>query len=332
MKKTTLIGINGGIACGKDTVATIIQYLTTADKSEKLLDRIKSGLDVNGYHNSEWIVRKFADKLKDMVCLLIGCTRQELESQEFKNKPLSEEWCIWYLTHYKLNNRRISDLYSSEEEVKSFINSDEFKKTNINDYQVESKILTPRIILQLLGTEGGRKVIHPQIWVNSLFADYKARDKGKAHDMKDFSELYRHKECKSCKKSYSGYKRQYLCKECIEDESIQFYPKWLLTDMRFPNEMKAVEQRNGLTIKVTRPYYLRFPELFKVYSDQETELSEKNFIDWLSTYDNEKYEILTHPSETSLVDESFDYTIVNDTNIDDLIEKVSEILKRENIL
>jgi hypothetical protein len=32
--------------------------------------------------------------------------------------------------------------------------------------------LTPRLILQLLGTEGGRKIIHPDIWVNALFSDY----------------------------------------------------------------------------------------------------------------------------------------------------------------
>lgn len=33
--------------------------------------------------------------------------------------------------------------------------------------------LTPRKMLQLIGTEGGRDLIHPQIWVNSLFADLK---------------------------------------------------------------------------------------------------------------------------------------------------------------
>lgn len=33
--------------------------------------------------------------------------------------------------------------------------------------------LTPRKILQLLGTEAGRHIIHPNIWVNALFANYK---------------------------------------------------------------------------------------------------------------------------------------------------------------
>ena len=32
--------------------------------------------------------------------------------------------------------------------------------------------LTPRKLLQLLGTDCGRDIIHPNIWVNALFADY----------------------------------------------------------------------------------------------------------------------------------------------------------------
>lgn len=36
--------------------------------------------------------------------------------------------------------------------------------------------LTPRKILQLLGTEAGRQIIHPNIWVNALFANYKPEE------------------------------------------------------------------------------------------------------------------------------------------------------------
>ena len=36
--------------------------------------------------------------------------------------------------------------------------------------------LTPRKILQLLGTEAGRQIIHPNIWVNALFANYKPKE------------------------------------------------------------------------------------------------------------------------------------------------------------
>ena len=35
---------------------------------------------------------KFADKLKDCVCILLGCTRSQLEDREFKESYLSSEW------------------------------------------------------------------------------------------------------------------------------------------------------------------------------------------------------------------------------------------------
>ena len=39
-----------------------------------------------------------------------------------------------------------------------------------------------------------------------------------------------------------------------------------------------------------------------------------------------------HPSETALDDAEFDYEIINDGTIEDLIEKVKEILIKENII
>jgi hypothetical protein len=68
--------------------------------------------------------------------------------------------------------------------------------------------------------------------------------------------------------------------------------------MRFPNEMKAVVEKGGITIRVVRP---------------GTESG-------------------THPSETALDNATFDYEIINDGEIVDLIEKVKTILIKENII
>ena len=32
---------------------------------------------------------------------------------------------------------------------------------------------TPRLLLQLLGTDAGRNIVHPNIWVNALMSDYR---------------------------------------------------------------------------------------------------------------------------------------------------------------
>lgn len=90
-----------------------------------------------------------------------------------------------------------------------------------------------------------------------------------------------------------------------EEKSNLIYPSWCITDMRFPNEMEAVKQREGITIRVVRPVHA---------------LSQDNHCGIL------------HPSETSLDNEEFDYTIVNDSTIEDLVEKVREILINEKLL
>jgi hypothetical protein len=33
------------------------------------------------------------------------------------------------------------------------------------------------------------------------------------------------------------------------------YPNWIITDCRFENELKAVKERDGITIRVQRPEY-----------------------------------------------------------------------------
>jgi len=68
--------------------------------------------------------------------------------------------------------------------------------------------------------------------------------------------------------------------------------------MRFPNEMEAIVEKGGITIRVVRP---------------GTVVGE-------------------HPSETSLYSAEFDYTIVNDSTIEELVKKVRDILVLEKLI
>jgi hypothetical protein len=77
---------------------------------------------------------------------------------------------------------------------------------------------------------------------------------------------------------------------------------WIITDMRFPNEMEAVKERKGITIRVVRPV------------------------------EKSKTTARLHPSETSLDKTKFDYEIINDAGIPELIEKVRQILITEKII
>lgn len=88
---------------------------------------------------------------------------------------------------------------------------------------------------------------------------------------------------------------------------------WIITDMRFPNEMEAVKEREGVTIRVIRPC-----TTCKSYDN---------------TYcSNGYHQPNKHPSETAIDNAEFDHYIYNDAGIEELVEKVKEILIKEQII
>lgn len=289
MKNNNLIGISGKIGSGKDLTAEIIQYLTSTEYKRVgdkysyasfIVDRKVGNEDCM----SSYQIRRFADKLKDIVCLLIGCTREQLEDREFKEKDLGEKW-------------KCFEIYSSEthKTVKTTllkIEAVDFIEDNYAFHfcQIRERILTPRLLLQLLGTECGRDIIHPNIWCNSLFADYKPSyidDKGK-ETLKGNFDYFK-----------SGMDED--AKEVIEQ-----FPNWIIPDTRFPNEAKAIKDREGILIRIERDYALR------------------------GGLEDPKNQ---HPSETALDDfEDWDYIIQNDSTVENLIQKIKKILIKEGII
>lgn len=87
---------------------------------------------------------------------------------------------------------------------------------------------------------------------------------------------------------------------------------WVITDMRFPNELKAIEDKDGITIRVVRP---KPQEMFLMNSTTviDTRIPE-------------------HPSEIALDDAKFDYEIINDGTLEELVKKVSDVLINEDLL
>ena len=273
--KHNLIGISGRSGSGKDTVGSVLQWIATS----------KTGFGNGTYSNKEcveWLngkypgdtsiqkisgyqIKKFADKLKDMVCLLIGCTREQLEDREFKEKELGEEW--WF---YKFNDIMlpVSDRRLFIRTVNSIVFSP-LDEAEVDTYIIK---LTPRKLLQLLGTEAGREIIHPNIWVNALFADY---SDGSIEDL--------------------GNKLK-----------LNHLSKWIITDVRFPNEAKAIKDRGGLIIRVNR--------------DSGQALIDKgiHIPKWNCTEE--------HSSETSLDNyDGFGHVIDNNGSIEELVEKVKQL-------
>lgn len=74
--------------------------------------------------------------------------------------------------------------------------------------------------------------------------------------------------------------------------------KWIITDVRFPNEIKAIKEKNGIIIRVIRPNQVK---------------------------------IDTHISETALEEIQFSNIIINDGTLADLNLKVKNLLNSLNI-
>ena len=89
----SIIGINGKIGSGKDLTGKIIQVLTSQPTALDGIDNLTEEIiESKIWDVPNFEVKKFAGKLKDMVCLLIGCTREDLEDNDFKNTELGKEW------------------------------------------------------------------------------------------------------------------------------------------------------------------------------------------------------------------------------------------------
>lgn len=120
--------------------------------------------------------------------------------------------------------------------------------------------MTVRDFLQLLGTEALRDGLHKNTWVNALLADYK-------------EETF------------------------VDNEGLTRYrhPHWIITDTRFPNELAAVKEKHGITVKIVR--------------DGITNVG------------------ATHASETALDHiTDWDYVIDNNGSLEDLKRQLSEII------
>jgi hypothetical protein len=134
-----IIGVSGYAGSGKDTVGKIIQYLM-GGKEDPFAFSIEDAINKPEEYDwvleesSNWEIRKFADKLKDIAAHILGIDPEDFEDQDFKRTPLPVEW--WTPCDEGLQP------------------------------------MTVRDFLQKLGTDAMRNGLHTNVWVNALMADY----------------------------------------------------------------------------------------------------------------------------------------------------------------
>ena len=179
----------------------------------------------------------FASSLKDTLSCIFGWNRNKLEG-------LIEEDRIW---------RDQVDLWWSQ-------------KLNIPN-------LTPRKMLQQVGTDLFRNHFHNDIWIASL-----------------------------------------------ENKLQKYTGNVVITDCRFPNEIKAVRNLGGAVVRVKRGIE---PEWFNdaLYLNQNPDTKYRNFLQDRLDKNN------IHASEIAWIGTEFDYILENDKSLVDLYLQIDRFLK-----
>lgn len=134
--------------------------------------------------------------------------------------------------------------------------------------------ITPRLMLQLWGTEVCRKGFHDDIWIASL--ENKLRNS--------------------------------------TDDIV-------ISDCRFPNEIKSIREAGGIIVWVKRG---ELPEWYDWAVS--TNLGERGNMTW-STSKHNLQKAGIHASETAWVGTNFDAILENDGSMDDLFDKVKHLVQ-----
>lgn len=133
-RNINLIGISGGKQMGKNTVANIINYLTSTRTYDRSCIEAITATDNHYYKGySRFKQKSFAAKLKQIVSLLTGVPVEELEEEDIKRSFMPDQW--------------------------------------IKEEGNTLELPTYRGFMQKLGTEVVR-VLHPRTWEYALFVDY----------------------------------------------------------------------------------------------------------------------------------------------------------------
>jgi hypothetical protein len=179
----------------------------------------------------------FANSLKDAVAQVFGWDRTMLEGRTKQAREWREQVDPWWSERLEMPN------------------------------------LTPRLMLQLWGTEVCRRGFHDDIWIASL--------ENKLRTSKD---------------------------------------DIVISDCRFPNEIKSIKNAGGIVVRVIRGDE---PEWY------DTAVSANRGPDGNSNWalSKRKLEVLkVHSSETAWVGTNFDHILDNNTTLDALFDQIKDLV------
>lgn len=183
----------------------------------------------------------FANTLKDAVAAVFGWDRVLLEGRTKEAREWREQVDTWWAERLNMPN------------------------------------LTPRLMLQLWGTEVCRNGFHDDIWIASL-----------------------------------------------ENKMRKTTDNIVISDVRFPNEIKAIHNAGGIVVRIKRG---DDPEW---YQDAVNANEGSKNMSWLISRDR-LTRLGIHASETSWVGGDIDHIVYNNTTIDELFEQIRCLVEDRHV-
>lgn len=271
-----IIGISGKKQSGKSTTGEIIHQLLCPEYYRK----------IQGYNfvYPSWKFKSFADPIKQCASLILGIPVRDFEKEEIKSSYLPVQWNKW-----QVNLEGWEDYYFSTKEecvqqfqqyhvgemlfIDVFENPEEFN--NLIKKHIKEVQITVRQFLQWFGTDACRNNVHENVWVNALMNKYKL----------ELSE---------------GWVPTYNDPDNINcyPPAEPIYPNWIISDVRFQNEIEAIKDKGGIILRIERNTGI------------------KDF----------------HPSEVALDSYNFEHVIDNNGTIYELREKIKNKLTELKLL
>ena len=185
----------------------------------------------------------FADTLKDMISIVFGWERELMEGETLESREWRETPDVWWekkLNWYDEENMNMRSLFPR---------------------------FTPRVAMQLIGTDLFRRHFNDNIWILSL------------------------------------------------ENKIRNIEHVIISDCRFPNEIKMIKDKKGILIRVDRG---EKPDWYSVGVDAANgNISAKNYL----------ISKKIHISEWSWLNQDIDVEVVNDGDPSHMIDAVKKIIK-----
>ena len=230
-----IISISGHAGAGKDLVGKIIQYYIFMDipmknryyPTDEFIREYLLNTNINLNKESGYNIKKFAAKVKEVCSIITGIPIERFDDHDFKESILGDNWDIYeYVTGFvkDIDGNSLMNWVKCSKEKYEY-------EYRINWQTARTYKRSVRGLLQRIGTEVMRNQIHPNVWINALFVDYKS--------------TYENNPWYADKSVY----------DVSEEDELQhepMLPNWIITDTRFSNEIEIIKKHSGICIKVVR--------------------------------------------------------------------------------